>query len=151
MGLLVAYFMLSIEIYLATYALGVFKLSFAGMGPTELRLLLAVGSLALMGDPHVGVLGGTFKLFDVGGVVAIAGIGVTLLIFIARNMRALYRAEPIPPATMLDGVAGPRKAASPAGRRWFIFNVVGAMGFAVQLGLVWALTAVWGSTTWPRP
>ena len=97
MGLLVAYFMLSIEIYLATYALRVFTLSFAGMGPTELRLLLAAGSLALMGDPHIGVMGGTFKLFDVGGVIAIAGIGVTLLIFVARNVRALYRAEPMPP------------------------------------------------------
>ena len=75
MALLIAYFMLSIETYLATYACGVFKLSFAGMGPTELRVLLAVGSLALMGEPQVNLPGGPFKLFDVGAVVAIAGMG----------------------------------------------------------------------------
>ncbi len=39
-GLLVAYFLVSIEVYLATYAVGRFHLSFAAFGPTELRLLL---------------------------------------------------------------------------------------------------------------
>ena len=53
MGVLIAYFMLSIEIYLATYCLAVFRLSFWGMGPTELRILLAIGTLALIRDPHV--------------------------------------------------------------------------------------------------
>ncbi len=35
-GLLVAYFLVSIEVYLATYAVGRFHLSFAAFGPTEL-------------------------------------------------------------------------------------------------------------------
>ena len=126
MGLLVAYFLLSIEIYLATYALRVFTLSFAGMGPTELRLLLAAGSLALMRDPHVGVMGATFRLFDVGGVMAIAGIAVTLLIFITRNVRALYRAEPVPRAARGDRpvVAEPAESRTTksVGRRWLTFK-----------------------------
>src|SRR3990170_5368257 len=41
LGLLVAYFMLSIEVYLATYALGTFTISYFKIGPTELRILLA--------------------------------------------------------------------------------------------------------------
>jgi hypothetical protein len=41
-GLLVAYLLLSIEIYLATYTLRTFHMSFWKFGPTELRLLLAV-------------------------------------------------------------------------------------------------------------
>ena len=40
MGLLIAYFLLSIELYLATYCVGVFKLSFGIWGPTELRMVL---------------------------------------------------------------------------------------------------------------
>jgi phosphatidylglycerophosphate synthase len=57
MTFLVAYFMLSVEIFLATYCLAVFRLSFWGVGPTELRLLLAAGTLALLYDPRVQLFG----------------------------------------------------------------------------------------------
>ena len=93
---LVAYFMLSIEVYLATYCLAVFRLSFWGVGPTELRILLAIGTLALLSDPEVAILGQPYRLFDVGGVVAIICIGVTLAATVTRNVQILYRAEPLP-------------------------------------------------------
>lgn len=96
MAFLVAYFMLSVEIFLATYCLAVFRLSFWGVGPTELRLLLAAGTLALLYDPRVQILGGHYRLFDVGGVVGVVGLGMTLLLSVARNVRLLYRAEPLP-------------------------------------------------------
>jgi phosphatidylglycerophosphate synthase len=95
MALLIAYFMLSIEIYLATYCLTVFKLSFWGVGPTELRLVLAAGTVALLSDPKVEILGQSYRLFDVGGVVATIGILITLLVSVARNVRTLYDAEPL--------------------------------------------------------
>ena len=59
LSLLVAYLLVSGEVFLATAVHGVFRMSFAGVGPTELRILLAVGAIALRGDPHVnfGVLG----------------------------------------------------------------------------------------------
>src|SRR5712672_786176 len=56
-GLLVAFLMLSIQSYLATYALGEFRISFWRFGPTELRILLAVGNLALFWRPVVHLLG----------------------------------------------------------------------------------------------
>ena len=96
MALLIAYYMLSIEIYLATYCLTVFRLSFWGVGPTELRLVLAAGTFALLSDPKVAILGQHYRLFDVGGVVATVGIAVTLLVSVARNVRILYHAEPLP-------------------------------------------------------
>src|SRR5208283_3534844 len=46
-GLLIVYFMLSIEVYLATYTLGTFHLSFWKFSPTELRILLMIGNVAL--------------------------------------------------------------------------------------------------------
>jgi phosphatidylglycerophosphate synthase len=92
---LVAYFMLSIEIYLATYCLAVFRLSFWGVGPTELRILLAVGTVALVSDPKVHVFGGHYRLFDVGGLVAVASIALMLVTTISRNVQLLYRAEPL--------------------------------------------------------
>ena len=96
MGLLVAYFMLSIEVYLATYCLTVFRLSFWGFGPTELRLVLAMGTLALLFDPTVELLGQGYRLFDVGGLAATAGLVGTLVVSVIQNVRALYRAEPLP-------------------------------------------------------
>jgi phosphatidylglycerophosphate synthase len=96
MALLIAYFMLSIEVYLATYCLTEFRLSFWGIGPTELRIILAAGTLALLSDPRVAILGHQYRLFDVGGVVATVGLVFTLLFSVGRNVRALYKAEPLP-------------------------------------------------------
>ena len=61
--------MVSAERYLATHVLGVFRLSFMGMGPTELRILLAIGTLFLLYKPIVKLGGlGSFHLFDLGGI-----------------------------------------------------------------------------------
>src|SRR5579871_1971402 len=94
-GLLAAYFLLSIETCLATYALGRFKLSFAAFGPTELRLLLIAGNIAAWSKPQVMLAGHQFLLFDVGGLIGIAGMIFAFLWTIARNIAHLYRAEPI--------------------------------------------------------
>jgi archaetidylinositol phosphate synthase len=95
MALLVAYLMLSIEVYLATYCLAIFRLSFWGVGPTELRLLLAMGTVALLSDPRVTVFGARYRLFDVGGIAATIGLAVTLVVSVVRNARLLHRAEPL--------------------------------------------------------
>jgi phosphatidylglycerophosphate synthase len=96
LGLLIAYLLLSIEVYLAAYSVGTFRITHFNMGPTELRILLAIGTLVLLVHPTSTIFGREFLLFDVGGVVAIAGLLVTFVSSAARNVRALYRAEPIP-------------------------------------------------------
>jgi archaetidylinositol phosphate synthase len=93
LGLLIAYLMLSIEVYLATYALGTFHLSFWKFGPTELRLLLVAGNIALLVNPAAGVAGTSWRLFDIGGVAGIAGMTLILVLAAARHTRALYDAE----------------------------------------------------------
>jgi len=94
--LLIAYFLLCLEVYLATNSLGEFRMSFIGIGPTELRILLAIGNLALLVHPMATVFGHTFKLFDVGGVVGAIGLAGTFVYSAVRNTRTLYRAEPMP-------------------------------------------------------
>ena len=96
-GFLLAYYLLMIEIALATHAVGVFRISFWKFGPTELRILLAIGSLRLMHSGVVTIAGTDFLLFDVGGVVAIAGLILTFVVSAISNTRALYVAEPLPP------------------------------------------------------
>jgi len=92
-GLLVGFLMLSIQSYLATHALGEFRLSFWRFGPTELRILLAVGNLALLGKPRVHFLGEQYRLFDVGGVIGLAGMALMLICFTLQNTLRLYREE----------------------------------------------------------
>jgi len=92
MGLLVLFLLLSIQSYLATYTLGEFRMSFWSFGPTELRILLVVGNLALFSRPHV--LHG-YRLFDIGGLVGIVGMSGMLLFFTVRNIRRLYTEERI--------------------------------------------------------
>ena len=92
-GLLVAYFLLSIEVYLATYTVGKFHLSFAAFGPTELRLLLIAGNIALLNNPFVALGAKQYLLFDVGGAMGISGISGALLWSIVRHTSYLYRAE----------------------------------------------------------
>lgn len=90
-GLLVAFLILSIQTYLATYTLGQFQLSFWNFGPTELRILLALGNLALLRWPFV--LKAHYRLFDIGGIVGLAGMCFVLVYFTARNTCRLYMGE----------------------------------------------------------
>jgi phosphatidylglycerophosphate synthase len=92
-GLLIAFLMLSIETYLATYTIGTFRLSHFGFGPTELRLLLIAGNVALLYRPWVHIAGHLYRLFDVGGVVGVAGMGVMLVFSSIQHTRLLYQEE----------------------------------------------------------
>jgi archaetidylinositol phosphate synthase len=94
-GLLVVFLLLSIQSYLATHALGEFRLSFWRFGPTELRILLAVGNLALLWKPRVHFLGAYYRLFDLGGTLGLAGMTLMLFFFTGQNTLRLYREERI--------------------------------------------------------
>jgi archaetidylinositol phosphate synthase len=89
----IVYFMLCINVYLATYTLGVFKISFGIFSPTELRILLMVGNLALLRHSQVHIAGQDLRLFDLGGSIAIAVMAVILVLSVIRNIRTLYQEE----------------------------------------------------------
>jgi phosphatidylglycerophosphate synthase len=96
-AVLVGYVLVSAESYLATHAAGVFRLSFGGLGPTELRILLAVAAIRVAVNPMATVPGlGVVPLLDLGGVVGAAGLGLLFVLSAARNAHALYLAEPLP-------------------------------------------------------
>jgi len=94
LSLLVTYLMVAGEVFLATAVRGVFRMSVGGVGPTELRIVLAAGSVALLRDPHVSVGPLTLRLFDVGGVLAATGLLAAFVVSAVRNGTALAVAEP---------------------------------------------------------
>lgn len=97
LALLAGFLMVSAEAYLATHTLGVFRLSFMKVGPTEIRLLLIAGTLKVWFSPFIELpSAGSYLLFDVGAVCGLAGMAVTLTVSALRNTIALYKAEPLP-------------------------------------------------------
>lgn len=96
-AVLAGYLLVSSETYLATHASGVFRMSFLGFGPTELRLVLMIGALRAAQGAWVHPFGaGPVRLFDIGGVIATFALVTAFVVSSIRNTRALYLAEPIP-------------------------------------------------------
>jgi phosphatidylglycerophosphate synthase len=92
-AMLVAFMVLSAESYLATYTLGRFEMAHSLFGPTEIRLLLIAGNLALLRSPYSVIAGHRFLLFDIGSVIATCGMGLMAAITIVRHTAQLYREE----------------------------------------------------------
>ena len=96
LAIVIAYLVLSINVYLETHAFGEFQFGYAWMGPTEARvLLIGLNTLALFRPPlpfHVGVVGATlFDIIGAGGALAMAGL---LTARVTRNLRRLAELEP---------------------------------------------------------
>ena len=89
-----AFYLVSAEAYLATHARGVFKMAFLGIGPTELRILIAAGACALSASPVINPMGlAEIRLFDLGGIVGVIGMVTTFIVTTSKNIRALYLEE----------------------------------------------------------
>jgi hypothetical protein len=96
LAIVIAYLVLSINVYLEAYAFKVFRLGHAHFGPTEARAgLFAVNALLAAG------VGLQFRLNDVGlTVFDVVGLGIAgamaaaLAVRAARNLRHLAIEEP---------------------------------------------------------
>jgi archaetidylinositol phosphate synthase len=95
-AMLIAFLVLSGETYLAAYTLCDFRLSRGLFGPTEIRILLVIGSITLLFRPYVHVLGQRFLLFDVGGAIASAGMLALAMLATFQHTATLYREERLP-------------------------------------------------------
>ena len=96
MAFLTAYFLMNIEIYLATYTVGVFKLSYGAMGPTELRVIVCIGNLVLLTKRTARIGETHYLLCDVSAVVAISVILAITIFSSIKNTRRLYNEERLP-------------------------------------------------------
>jgi phosphatidylglycerophosphate synthase len=95
-AMLIAFLLLSCESYLATYSLSSFQLSQGIFGPTEIRILLIAGNLALLRSPYSTLFGHRMLLFDLGGAIAATAMFAMAIIVTVRHTAQLYRQEPLP-------------------------------------------------------
>jgi len=95
----VAYLILSINVYLESFAFGRFGIGYGLIGPTEVRVILISfnTALALGLGLDFTLAGLDLTVFDLIGL-GIAGAMIALLgVRVARNLRQLARAEPAAP------------------------------------------------------
>jgi len=95
-GMLVCFYALSIESYLATYTTGRFHLSHGLFGPTEIRILLSIGNILILNYPYMSLAGHRFLSLDFGGTIAIAGMAAMVLFASYQQTVILYKKEALP-------------------------------------------------------
>src|SRR5262245_14870002 len=89
-ALLIAYYLVNLEIYLAAQTVGRFKISCGWVGGTEIRILLAVANAAALVWPRLAVGDATPLLLDVVGAAAVVGLLGTFVYNAVVNGSALY-------------------------------------------------------------
>jgi hypothetical protein len=92
-ALLAAYLLLAVQTYLATYAIGRFKISWAGLGGTELRIVLAILNVVVIHQPRIDLLGRSWLVFDLVGAIVAAALVVVTAVAAVRGTLALAREE----------------------------------------------------------
>jgi len=95
-AMLVAFLLLSSESYLATYSLSRFQMSQGIFGPTEIRILLIIGNLALLRSEYATLFGHRMLLFDLGGTIAAVSMFVMVMWITMRHTAELYRQDLLP-------------------------------------------------------
>ena len=95
-AMLITFLILSSESYLATYTLSCFQLSQGIFGPTEIRILLGVGTLEALRSPHATLFGHRMLLFDLAGAIAAVAMFAMAIAITLRHTAELYRQEPLP-------------------------------------------------------
>jgi phosphatidylglycerophosphate synthase len=96
LAIVIAYLLLSINVYLETHVFEEFSFSYGNLGPTEVRVLLIVLNIVALsiGPLPFSGLGVGATVFDVFGLAAAFAMIAMLLVRAARNLRGLARLEP---------------------------------------------------------
>jgi archaetidylinositol phosphate synthase len=112
--LIIGYYAMMTLVYLVSLSRDVFKISFGGIGPTEIRLLTIIANTVIwaMGNPIViSIDGKPMTLFSMIGLVASVGLGLYYIVFGRIEQRKLARLDPTPhvdPLPKVEGVARTR-------------------------------------------
>ena len=96
---LVGYFLMSILVYIYTYACGTFRIAYIGLGPTEFRAIAIIANALIffIGNPIIKLPFLTFHLYDaIVAVVAAILYGGYIVVTIVKAIE-LAKQEVIPP------------------------------------------------------
>lgn len=112
LAMLIAYYLMSINVYLETFVMKTFQFGYEYIGPTEVRVILILGgsALALGFEPTFELKNVPFGPLDLIGLIGVGVMMIMLLRRILSNLMQLARLEPanvVRPATDADGSGSP--------------------------------------------
>ena len=95
--LFIGYLMMSVLVYVRTCVKGEFVISYAGLGPTEMRVLavIANGMLYFFGNPSLSLAGLDLTIFDMVGFTIAMALFVVFLISSYSQARELSEIDPV--------------------------------------------------------
>ncbi len=96
LGLVVVYLMLSVNVYLESTVFHKFKMAYGKIGPTEARILLIVGNVALVGASAWGMLQTAWGQWATNAAALVLGTAmfIVLAIRVGKNLHRLATLEP---------------------------------------------------------
>ena len=90
---LIGYLMMSILVYVKTYVTGVFQLSYAKLGPTEIRALAILVNIIVFfgGNPMIKIGQTSYSFFN----IILSGVAVLLVVFyVVSGLKTAYSFPP---------------------------------------------------------
>jgi phosphatidylglycerophosphate synthase len=96
--LIVGYYAMMTLVYLVSLSRDVFKISFAGFGPTEVRLAIVIANTIVwaLHNPSITIAGKSLTVFSLMGLIVLAILLVFYLIFGEVERRKLAKLDPSP-------------------------------------------------------
>lgn len=94
---LIGYLLMSILVYVRTYSEGVFKISYAKLGPTEMRLMAMIANtfIYFVGNPVLELPFGTVSVYDLFGMSIAAALGVAFVVSTIKQARKFAKLDPV--------------------------------------------------------
>jgi phosphatidylglycerophosphate synthase len=103
LAMLIAYYLMSINVYLETFVMKSFQFGYEYIGPTEVRVILILGgsALALGFEPTF-----RFKNVPIGplDLIGLAGVGIMLIMLLRRIFQNLGQLAQLEPANVVKEV-----------------------------------------------
>ncbi|MFN2158960.1 MAG: CDP-alcohol phosphatidyltransferase family protein [Anaerolineales bacterium] len=95
--LFIGYLMMSVLVYVRTCVKGEFVISYAGLGPTEMRVLAIIANTLFFffGNPILTITGIELTVFDIVGFIIALALLVVFLISSYSQAKELARIDPV--------------------------------------------------------
>ncbi|PKN83513.1 MAG: CDP-alcohol phosphatidyltransferase [Chloroflexi bacterium HGW-Chloroflexi-8] len=92
---LVGYMLMANLVYILTYVKGEFRISYLGLGPTEVRLILIITNILVffLGNPKIDTKFGIFSIYNVVLVIISVLLYVIYMVVTFTNANALAKLE----------------------------------------------------------
>ncbi|MCD6181201.1 MAG: CDP-alcohol phosphatidyltransferase family protein [Candidatus Cloacimonetes bacterium] len=96
MYLIIGYFLLSVHTYIDSYLAGFFKISYGGIGPTEVRLMAVIGNTILFfvhKNPKIALFNSHITYFDLFAIIVGTALYIAFIVAYFKDKKVIEEKE----------------------------------------------------------